>query len=134
MKYTIAVGLLLFCLTGCDEINQALQTVNQPKPARTVHVFKPLPLTDGNLAFDETTGQKCRTWSWVCGCYSAAKQQADKDTADYTTQPIKDEDKKKILKDIEDTYIRDLGQCNEAHTYGMRCDAIGSIPICDSVK
>ena len=48
----------------CDQNPVAAQP--QPKPAKIVHHFEPVPYTEGDLAIDTATGLKCKTWEWVC--------------------------------------------------------------------
>jgi hypothetical protein len=124
MKGMLCVAILVCVLVGCDteqhqpQPQQPSPQAQQPVAPKKVHSFKPLPYTGGDLALDESTGQKCRTWDWNCGCYSRASDKLAKSDTSY---------------EASQRYLKEIDACDGSSLYGMRCDAIGSIPTCDKL-
>lgn len=138
MKSILCAILLILLLSGCEteqtSHHQPQQQTATPKSfvpdaerPHIVHTFEILPYTGGNLAIDRATGQKCRTWDWACGCYTTIMEAFNKRTAKLAVS--------------SDAYLRlalqrdrQLDQCNDRSMYGMRCDIIGTLPTCDSLR
>ena len=128
MKNSLRAILLICVLSGCEtEQRSQQQQPPQPQPVaqpHVVHTFAPLPYTGGNLAIDNSTGQKCRTWDWSCGCYSKATEAYDR-----ATKAVESNDSDQSLKAArEGDKLWD--QCEKTMIYGMACADIRELPTC----
>jgi hypothetical protein len=124
--------LMSLSLVGCDELAQQLggkqqsQQQSQPDKApekpHVVHAFQPLAYTGGDLAIDQTTGQKCRTWEFGCECYYTI-------ISDYSKRSMKQHGE--IGRLTAERYKQKVEQCNKRLLYGMACEDIENLPTCN---
>ena len=132
MKNAWCAIFLICALSGCKEWQTSQQPQQPQRPPvvehqRVVHTFEPLPYTGGNLAFDRTTGQKCRTWDWMCGCYSAILHDFNSKTAHL------DHDSSAYLQ-LSLREDKDLDKCDDSVVNGMRCEDAKDLPTCESLQ
>ena len=120
---TLLICLLSGCMTQQNPPPQQ-KPVEQP---RIAHTFEPLPYTRGDLAMDRATGQKCRTWDFECGCYSNIRNDFDKKSANLKVGT-------EAYSQLESKRDKELVQCAESQWYGMRCDGIDALPLCDTLQ
>ena len=135
MKIILLISsVIILWQNGCDtkqtpeqqQPPQQQQPKQQPQP-RITHKFELVPYTNGDIAIDQTTGQKCRTWDWACGCYSAIFDNYNKKTEKLTPGSAA------YVKASEE-FTRQLAKCDESPMHGVRCDAIQNLPTCESLK